>query len=294
MYRSLLILILILGPVPAVNADWLYWIDNGSPVNSVVIQRMDLRCQVIETVKSGLHAATSLVVDPCGHKIYWCDNDPAVTGRIFRSNLDGTRTEAIVHGGIANRYLALDSCHGYVYWASVEGVIERCRLDGSCRETLTSAENPFGFALDTCRGKMYWTEPNSDRNVICRANVDGSMTEDLIATGERPGSVAVDQTNGRIYWTEVGQNHRIRRANLDGSNVTDVATQGLSALNDLCVSKGVVYCASGTGVGGKIQRLGAHGVEDVVLGLHQTRSVDYVAQPCIRFQPRLRCRDCRK
>ena len=54
-------------------------------------------------------------------------------------------------------------------------------------------------------------------------NVDGSNFQpNLITELERPSGLALDVSGGKVYWAET--TGRIRRANLDGSNVEDVAT----------------------------------------------------------------------
>ena len=54
-------------------------------------------------------------------------------------------------------------------------------------------------------------------------NVDGSNFQpNLITDLESPRGLALDVSGGKVYWAET--TGRIRRANLDGSNVEDVAT----------------------------------------------------------------------
>ena len=64
---------------------------------------------------------------------------------------------------------------------------------------------------------------------IYRANLDGSNVEDLVTTRSKkyagPTDIALDVGKGKMYWTEgktsAGYTAKIRRANLDGSNVED-------------------------------------------------------------------------
>jgi sugar lactone lactonase YvrE len=90
--------------------------------------------------------------------------------------------------------------------------------------------------------KIYWTDyrqlgaklANGDDNgMIRRANLDGSNPEDVLTELSRPVGIALDSLAGKMYWTEAPQDQlshelattngtgRIRRANLDGSEVED-------------------------------------------------------------------------
>ena len=77
-------------------------------------------------------------------------------------------------------------------------------------------DSPCGIALDVAAGKMYWTDAGTDK--IQRANLDGSVVEDLVTSGLRilPAGIALDVAAGKMYWTDRG-NECIQRANLDGS-----------------------------------------------------------------------------
>ena len=65
-------------------------------------------------------------------------------------------------------------------------------------------------------GKVYWT----DGTRIRRANLVGSNVEDLVTTGVvSPRGIALHPAAGEMYWTDVGID-MIKRANLDGTNVS--------------------------------------------------------------------------
>ncbi len=135
--------------------------------------------------------------------------------------------------------------------------IKRANLDGSQIEDLITIGNSnawghAGIALDGGSGKIYWTESHEDTNFgdnpfplqrlfrakIKRANLDGSQIEDLITVKDTIStdgngnwniltSIALDVGRGKMYWTNPGTD-KIHRANLDGSNVEDLITTGLS------------------------------------------------------------------
>ena len=122
---------------------------------------------------------------------------------------------------------------GKVYWTdwSVRTPrIQRANLDGSNVEILIASDartqRPWGIALDAQGGKMYWShypgENTRDLDKIMRSNLDGTEAEVLVGAEDRlrhPQSLALDLAAGKIYWTEESSEGRIRRANLDGTQV---------------------------------------------------------------------------
>ncbi len=207
-------------------------------------------------------------------RMYWTDWK---TGKIQRSNLDGSGVETLVTTGSGAPFgIALDVAGGKMYWTdSVADMIQRSNLDGSGVETLvnTGLERPQGFALDVAGGKMYWTDWGTEK--IQRSNLDGSGVETLVTTGlETPRGITLDVAGGKMYWVDSGT-EKIQRSNLDGSGVENLVTTGLGTPRGIAldVAGGKMYWTdsgremyrmeSGTE---KIQRsnLDGSGVEDLV------------------------------
>jgi DNA-binding beta-propeller fold protein YncE len=82
-------------------------------------------------------------------------------------------------------------------------------------------------------------------------NLNGSDYQpDLIVNLASPRGIAIDAAGGRVYWTEQtgDRSGRIRRANLDGSNVRSVkeltsVPQGLA----LDTANGTLYLTNSRG-----------------------------------------------
>jgi len=161
--------------------------------------------------------ATSVAVDMAGNKVYWAEQTGNNSGRIRRANLNGTSVQLV-------------------------------------RE-LTSA--PYRIALDATNGKLYLT---SSRGKVQQMNLNGSGFEaDLVVNLESPRGIAVDAAGGKVYWTEQtgDRSGRIRRANLNGSNVQLVkeltsVPQGLA----VDTTNGKLYL---TNSWGKVQRMNLNG-----------------------------------
>ena len=181
----------------------------------------------------------------------------------------------------------------HIYWTDIvsnSSKIQRASLDGSNIETLFTIENYISDpVLDVNRGKIYWTENifSRDRERIRRANLDGSNIETLFITKNNISDLALDVDGGKIYWIDdiywtddVDDNFgggsdrgdKIRRANLDGSNIETLVLVE-NAISDIILDStgGKIYWADYNSVfeGGKIQRANLDGsnTETLVTGL---------------------------
>ena len=180
-------------------------------------------------------------------KLYWTDTG---TKKIQCADLDGSNVKDLVTSQLANpSSIALDATWGKIYWVDRNtDKILRANLDGTQITELVntrelaepprnySSASPYSIALDVDGGKMYWTDEAMDK--IFRANLDGSNVEDLVNTREivnpplepgatAPASIALDVDGGKMYWTDWHTN-KIQRADLNGSNVEDIITSGVS------------------------------------------------------------------
>jgi hypothetical protein len=128
-----------------------------------------------------------------------------------------------------------------VYWAdSRPSTIQRARVGAPNPEDLVARSTSLlGIAIDGSDGRMYWAD---FIGLIQRAELDGSGPEAIVvdpgisivfdpSTGSQVsagGPIALDVAAGKVYWSSFTPdgtlNQRIRRANLDGSNIEDVRT----------------------------------------------------------------------
>ena len=171
----------------------------------------------VENLVPGVKNTTSLAVDITREKLYWTEKTGDRRGRIRRANLDGTNVELV--------------------------------------KDLTSV--PYGIALDTANGKIYLT---NSWGKVQRLNLNGSnFKPNLITDLKSPKSLALDVSGGKVYWIEQTSDRtgKIRRANLDGTNVELVkdltsAPRGIA----LDTTNGKIYL---TNSWGKVQRLNLDG-----------------------------------
>ena len=164
--------------------------------------------------------------DPSGRVFYHTNTTP----NLRSVNADGTGESTVLAsdiGGFASG-LVVNPAAGHVYWAA-GGDIYRSNLDGSSAvPILTSLDPPpRGLALHIPEGRIYFTTGDDGPAEIRRVNMDGTSNQLLHFIGDGTDffawGIGLDLANGYIYWTE-SQLQRIRRSNLDGSDVISVVT----------------------------------------------------------------------
>lgn len=128
-------------------------------------------------------------------------------------------------------------------WADGDlGSIMAVKRDGTGRRVIkTGATEVAGMAVDWVSNSVYWTDPAND--VIEVVHLSGSdqyviVSEDL----DQPGAIAIHPGAGLFFWANTGQEAKIERAYLDGSNRSVLAT-GLQYPADLAVDyqSGLLY-----------------------------------------------------
>ena len=209
-----------------------------------------------------------LIVEARRPPMYWIDADAGTLHRLV-----GAKVENLLPNVRNAMSLAVDMANGKLYWTEKTGErtgrIRRANLDGSnvqLVKDLTSV--PIDITLDMTGGELYLM---NTWGKIQRLSVDGSNFQpNLITDLEGPKHLTLDTAGGKVYWTEQTSDRtgRIRRANLDGSNVEDLVT-GLDSPVGIAldIAGGKMYWVNANAA--KIQRANLNGsnVEDLVTGL---------------------------
>jgi hypothetical protein len=209
----LVVLTLFVIPKQADAADkMLYW-NNGGGIFRTKLDGTDTQ-QILATGGE----SWGLAIDSSAEKIYWTEVY-GTTGKICRSNLDGSHVEDVLTSTSGPYKIALDVSAGKIYWSGDYGV--KCaNLDGSNVRYIYDGPAVY-IALDSLNSKIYWMAYNNDNggsNSICRSNLDGSQTEDLIYLNIPDiRDFALDAANDKMYWAK-GLASNIEWANTDGSN----------------------------------------------------------------------------
>ncbi len=259
-------------------AQKMYWTDRAV----AKIQRAELDGSDVEdVVTAGLTSPYGLAIDPAAGEMYWTDSGASV---IRRSNLEGSGIEDLITTGIYSPLgIALDLAAGKMYWVDAAGGIQRADLSGSNVEVLgVIAFNAYvmgGIALDPNADKMYVSSliTLSCFGTILRSNIDGSGSEEFLSCLERPIGIAIDAAAGKVYWTDV---NRIQRRDLDGSNIEDLVTTGLTDAHGIALNlaeRKMYWTDWGTSnvVDGEIRRANLDGsdVEVLVTGVDEPAEI---------------------
>ena len=232
--------------------------------------------------------------------IYW--TAPRRIDTVQLTNLRNLNVQSIINTGLKGPFdIALDTQRGKIYW-TVAGKIQRANLDGTnARNIITGVYYPSDIALDVIAGKVYWIQGTTQglqglfNNKICCANLDGTDVQDLISISglNSVRSITLNVQEGKMYWTEgtsetkgrhfgkiwiEGTPHtaKIRRANLDGTDIQDVITTGdypAGIALDMVNSK--IYWTEYNRDSGRIRcaNLDGTNVQDLVDGLNNPNDI---------------------
>lgn len=175
----------------------------------------------------------------------------------------------LVTGQTSVSDVAVDTVNSKIYWVDfTANALRRADLNGSNVENLvTGLTTPRSVALDVAGGKVYWSDtgPSTDFDggeSIKRANLDGTSVETILTAatlGDDPFGISLDLDNGHIYWTQKRTTQVIRRADLDGSNLTNILA-GTDGQTDLAVdgASGFIYFTTGSGLIERVDLNGAN------------------------------------
>jgi hypothetical protein len=210
--------------------------------NPASIVRADLDGQNASYPFVGLQRPIDGAVDEVNRKLYWIEWAPDI--RIYRADLNGLNKELLLSGLGGASYgavvdMVLDVPNNYMYFLQQVGSqvyrFNRANLDGSNLIPIgdIAASTISGLNIIPSQGKMYWAMigANQDHTVtgVWRANLDLTQQEKL-TTGTSVHSLVLDQIHQEMYWYEVRYINStferfIRKANMDGTNPTDLIAE---------------------------------------------------------------------
>ena len=208
-------------------------------------------------------------------KIYWTEFDlNTKTGKIRRSNLNGSAIEDVLTETPPIVDFALDLRNRKIYWSeNYTAKIQRANLDGSNIENIVT-----GYDLPPEGGRMSIRCSNRK----CEGTATPKGGDPINLTHEQlidPNCIAIDTNANKIYW---GNGHLdiFQRSNFDGSDIEDLIIeerilpldikmkQWLYPLNiELDLEVGKIYWTDA--YGSKIQRANLDGSdpEDLVTNM---------------------------
>ena len=254
--------------LPASRRADTYWINTDSGTLHRLVGSS------VEDIAPSVEDAVSLVVTST--HLYWVEKTSNNSGRIRRSNLNGSNIQLIRDLSAAPAGITVDTVNntvyltngfgkvqsinldgsgympnlirdlsdprdiavssGKIYWITGGGTVHSANVDGSGVTTISSGYDTLN-SIAVGGGKVFWTEDTGDsEGKIHSANLDGSGVEELISVLATPYGISVDASNNKLYFTN--SRGRIMQSNLKGGSIQTVVA-------DL-VSPGDVSVPSGT------------------------------------------------
>ena len=210
----------------APDVSKMYWVDSSQ--NAVL--RANLDGTDSEVIVDELSAPFGISIDPVHEYIFWSDN---ITNSIYRANLEGQNVLTIITGLVTPNHLAVDTIHEKIYWSDRgTGKVQRANLNGSNVENIiTGLASPRGVGVDAVSGYLYCVDT---AGTIYRSSLEGTGLIPLLSNLDYPFCMTLDLVHGKIFWAEISYD-KIRGANLDGSDIYDLVTTGLSAVTGIDV-----------------------------------------------------------
>lgn len=192
-----------------------YWINTDSGTMHRLVSNS------VEDIAPSAENVVSLVATE--NRLYWVERTASNSGRIRRSNPNGNSIQLIRNLTTAPAGITIDTVNGKLYVTTERGKIQQINVDGSQYEPnlLVGLDTPGDIAVDAGSGKLFWV---TESGTVHYANVDGSGETQFASGYNTLGSIAVGA--GKVFWTEetTGSAGKIHSADLDGSNVAQLAS----------------------------------------------------------------------
>ncbi len=169
------------------------------------LREIGLESQHYRELVNGLRSAIALDFDYAEKKLFWSD---VAYEKIMSTDLNGNKRQ--MHPAVKK-----------TDWKSV---------------VHESINTPDGLAVDWIHKNLYWTDTGSNRIEVMSLHTNHRRT--LIQEKlDEPRAIVVDPREGQgwMYWSDWGENARIERAGLDGSNRQAIVSSDIQWPNGLTI-----------------------------------------------------------
>ena len=151
-------------------------------------------------------------------QVYWT----SLTGNYIDAQLtNGTDYQRILASPIVGQPFAIEVTTSNLYWSKVSGLGSILRSDLNGANIVTIIPNAYVYDFQVTSNYIYYAD-NNYPSAIKRANLNGTDITTLVADGGFYNGICV--TADAIYWSAFmdANGGGIRRADLDGSNPTNL------------------------------------------------------------------------
>uniref|UniRef100_A0A8B9LVB8 Low-density lipoprotein receptor-related protein 2 n=1 Tax=Astyanax mexicanus TaxID=7994 RepID=A0A8B9LVB8_ASTMX len=245
-----------------IKENKLYWAVTGSG-----IERGDPNGSNRITVVAGLSHPWGIAVH--GDFLYFTDRDFEVIERVdkatgankvvLRDNVAGLRVLKVHFSFSANKcrnvlHVDVHMDSGFLYWCDFSSTIasqngiRRIKPDGSGFRSIVSSgigrNGIRGIAVDWAAGNLYFTNAFLTETYIEVIRINTTYRRVLLKTQvDMPRHIVVDPKNRYLFWADYGQNPKIERSFLDGSNRTVLVSSGIITPRGLALDhrNGYIY-----------------------------------------------------
>ena len=200
-------------------AGKVYWTEDlGNKTGR--IRRANLDGTNVQLIRRVTGVPKGIAIDTSAGKLYLIHS----WGKVQRLDLNGKNYQFNFISKLDSpQGIAVDAAGGKIYWtekiSNTTGRIRRANLNGTNVQLVRElAGVPQDIGVDPTNRKLYVT---NSQGQVQRLDLDGrNFQANLIRNLKSPQGIAVDVLAGKVYWTE---EDKIRRANLDGRNIQNVA-----------------------------------------------------------------------
>lgn len=208
--------------------------------------------------------------------LYWSATDSSGS-YIVRANSNGTNPVNIVEG--ADKVLGpngLEYFNGKLFWPDQQlRAVQTANLDGGSVSRFHEDNNPYDvFGTSQL---IYWTSQTG--NYIDTQLPDGTGYQRFLSAPDVDKPFAIEVTSNYIYWSEVGGQGRIRRSNLDGSDIVTLIPNVFTY--DMQVTENYIYFGDNNYPDGALKRANLDGTGIVKLATGLFGGVDLINGICV-------------
>ncbi|XP_014680723.1 PREDICTED: low-density lipoprotein receptor-related protein 2-like [Priapulus caudatus] len=147
---------------------------------------------------------------------------------------------SVYKGGHAITSVSYDSVDSKMYW--LDGCQVRSCSMGNCGESVATVISngfvrPEKIAVDSLARRLYVIDSNLKEIIAC--DLEGIICTSFVKGLSNPKDLVISPSMGTMYWIDWGQEPKIERADMDGSNRITLFSSSLGHPNSLTLDSAI-------------------------------------------------------